>query len=159
MAPVESGDLSDAQAFRGGDDRRIDCAQRQVAVAGDEFGDPQPIHHRHGFDVERATGEVPEETHLRVCTEARCEQVHDLGDDPAGHDERTWVGLEQLERGIVVCIVRVDVGVERSGIDDERGYRATSAARISSMRSETSLRPLCPAPAAPSRRRLDESPK
>ena len=37
-------------------------------------------------------------------------------------------------------VVRVDVGVERARVDEERRYRLTSAARISSMRSDTSVR-------------------
>ncbi len=67
--------------------------------------------------------------------------------------------LEKFECGAVMGIVGIDVGVQRPGVDDDRGYRATSAARISSMRSETSLRPLRPAPAAPSRRRVDGPPR
>ncbi len=46
-----------------------------------------------------------------------------------------------------------------NGVDDQRGYRATSAARISSIRSEVSLRPLRPAPAAPWVRRPLGPPK
>jgi hypothetical protein len=68
------------------------------------------------------------------------------------------VGLEQVAGGSVVSVVGVDVRVERSGIDDERGYRTASVDRISSMRSETSLRPLCPAPVAPSGRPVDRTP-
>lgn len=45
--------------------------------------------------------------------------------------------LEQLETLPVVLIVGVDVGVERTRIDDE-SYRDTSARRISSMRTEMS---------------------
>ncbi len=58
---------------------------------------------------------------------------------------------QELERFGVVAVVGIDVGVERSRVDEE-GYRATSAARISSMRSEMSSRPLRPAPAARRRR-------
>jgi len=85
--------------------------------------------------------------------------MDDLGDDQGRDDERAGVGLEKFECRGVVSVIRVDVGVKRSGVDDDRSYRATSAARISSTRSETSLRPLCPAPAAPSRRRVDGPPK
>jgi len=47
----------------------------------------------------------------------------------------------------MVTVVGVDVGIQRSGVDQE-SYRSTSAARISSIRSEMSSRPLRPAPAA-----------
>ena len=57
------------------------------------------------------------------------------------------MGEQELKRLAVVAVVGIDVGVERSGVD-QGGYLATSAARISSMRSEMSSRPLRPAPAA-----------
>ena len=47
------------------------------------------------------------------------------------------MGLEQFEAIGVVVVVRIDVGVERPGVD-EQGYRATSSRRISSIRTETS---------------------
>lgn len=52
----------------------------------------------------------------------------------------------------MVRIVSVDIGIERACIDDQPGYRSHSPRRISSIRSEISDRPLCPAPAAPNRR-------
>lgn len=46
--------------------------------------------------------------------------------------------FQQLEAGRMVVIVGVDVSVERPGVDDQRDG-ANSEARISSIRSETSL--------------------
>ncbi len=54
---------------------------------------------------------------------------------------------QELERFGVMAVVGIDVGIERSRVDEE-GYRVTPAARISSIRSEMSSRPLRPAPAA-----------
>ena len=59
---------------------------------------------------------------------------------------------QQFKAFGVMPIVRIDVRIERTGIDDQC-YRSTSAARISSIRSDTSDCPLRPAPAASSRRR------
>ncbi len=47
------------------------------------------------------------------------------------------MGLEQLHARLVVLVVRIDVGVERTRVDDKR-YDAASLRRISSTRSETS---------------------
>ena len=69
------------------------------------------------------------------------------------------MGLEEFQRGRVVRVVGVDVGVERPCVDDERRYGPTSVARISSMRSETSLLPLRPLAAALSRRRVEGPPR
>lgn len=48
------------------------------------------------------------------------------------------MGLEQFEAGAVMGIVAIDVRVERASVDDQRDV-GTSAARISSIRSEMSL--------------------
>jgi hypothetical protein len=85
-------------------------------------------------------------------TEAGAEQVHDLGDDEDGNDQWAWMGLQKFKAFPVMPVVSIDVGVERPGIDDE-GDQATSDRRICSICSETSDKPLRPAPAAKSRRR------
>lgn len=69
------------------------------------------------------------------------------------------MGFQELQRSRVVRVVGVDVGVEGSSVDDEGRYRPTSDARISSIRSETSLLALRPAPAASSRRRVEGAPR
>ena len=62
------------------------------------------------------------------------------------------MGPQEIEAGRVMPVVGVDVGVEGAGVNDQCDS-GTSDARISSMRSDTSARPLRPAAAAPSRRR------
>jgi hypothetical protein len=39
VATVEGGDVGDSEAFGGGDDGRVDGAEREVSVPGNEFGD------------------------------------------------------------------------------------------------------------------------
>jgi hypothetical protein len=148
MTPVECGHLVDSEALGGSDDRRVDGAERQIAVRGDELGDPQPIAGWDVVDREGSTCKIAEKPDLRFYAEARCKQIRDLGDDQDGNDEGTWVGLEEVEARRVMAVVGIDVGVQRSRVDDEPCYRLASAERISSMRSETSLRPLRPAFAA-----------
>ncbi len=63
------------------------------------------------------------------------------------------MGFQQFEAGRMVTIIAIDVGVERSGVDDQRD-ESTSFATISSIRSEMSWRPLDPAPAASILRRV-----
>ncbi len=43
VAAVECRDVGDVQAFGCGDDRGVHCAQGQVAITRDEFGDAQPV--------------------------------------------------------------------------------------------------------------------
>lgn len=103
-----------------------------------------------------AGSEVAEKANLRLNTESGRQEVHHLRDDELGDQKGPGVSLEQLETLVVVVVVRVDVGKERTGVNDQR-YRETSMRRISSMRAETSPDPLRPAPAASSVRfpRLD----
>jgi len=61
------------------------------------------------------------------------------------------MGQEEIEGVAVMPVIGVDVGEERPSVDEDC-YFATSAASISSMRSEMSSRPLRPAPAARRRR-------
>lgn len=153
VTSVEGGDLRDPEALGGSDDRRVDRPEREIAVGSDELGHPEPVARGHMVDGEGAARKVAEEPDLRFDAESRRQQIRDLGDDEARDDERTEVGLEQLETRSVVSVVGVDVGIERACVDEQRGYRSASAPRISSMRSEMSLRPLRPVLAASSRRR------
>ena len=159
VTPVDRGDVAHAETLCCGHDRRVDRAEGQVTVARDQFCDAQPVCDRYRLHDEGAAGEVAQKADLWIGPESGGEQVDDFGDDERGNDERAGVSFEQLERGGVVGVVGVDVGVERPGIDDESGYRPTSAARISSIRPEMSWRPLWPAPAAPRARRPEVFPR
>jgi len=152
VAAIERGDLGDAPAFGRRDHRSVDAAKREVVVASDELGHSQQVGSVDRFEREAAGCQIPEESHLGLPTEPRREQVGDLGDDEAWNKQRTAMALQQVERRCMLGIIAVDVRVERARVDDQRD-RLTSAAMISSMRSEMSDRPLRPAAAAPRRRR------
>jgi hypothetical protein len=152
VAAVEGRDLGGIEPLRCGDHRGVDGAEWQVAVFGDELSDTDGITGMQPLDREASAGEVAEEANLGLPAQPGCDQVDDLGDDERGEDERTWVGFEQLQAGGVVGVVGVDVGVEGASVEDQRDG-AISEARISSIRSETSLWPLRPAAAALSCRR------
>ncbi len=62
------------------------------------------------------------------------------------------MGFEEVDAFVVMIVVRIDVGIERTGIDED-GYLDTSSRRISSIRTETSCDPLRPAAVAIMRRR------
>jgi hypothetical protein len=159
VATVDGRDIRDPQSLGGCDDRSIDGAEGQVAVPRDQLGDAQPVSGGHWLDGEGAASEVAQEPDFRFGPETSRKQVDELRDDQGRDDERAGVRFEEFECGSVMGVVGVDVGVERAGVDDDRGYGATSAARISSMRSETLLRPLRPTPPAPSLRRADGPPR
>jgi len=152
VAAVEGCHFSGLKPLRCRDHRGVYGAERQVAVLGDELRDADGVAGMQRLDREAAAGEVAEEANLGLPAQPGCDQVGDLGDDERGEDEGAWVGFEQLQAGGVVGVVGIDVGVEGAGVEDQRDG-AISAARISSIRSETSLWPLRPPAAAPSCRR------
>jgi hypothetical protein len=139
-------------------DRRVCGSQRKVMVCGDEFCDPQPIASHDGFGDQVAFGEIGEESDFRLDPQSGLQQVRHFRDYQRRHEQRTGMGLEKFEARLVVSIVSIDVCEERPGVDDQRD-EPNSAARISSIRSEISVRPLAPAPAARSRLRPSRPPR
>ncbi len=152
VAAVEGRDFGGVEPLCCRDHRGVDGAERQVSVLGDELRDADGVAGMQRLDREAAAGEVAEEANLGLPVQARPDQIGDLRNDEGGEDEGAWVRFEQLQAGGVVSVVGVDVGVEGAGVDDQRDG-AISAARISSIRSETSLCPLRPLAAASRRRR------
>jgi hypothetical protein len=138
VTAIERRHFGGVEPLCGGDHRSVDGAERQVAIFGDELGHANRVVGMQRLDREAAAGEIAEEADLGFPAETRLDQVGDLGDNEGGDDERPRMGLEQLQAGGVVGVVGVDVGIERPGVDDQRDG-ASSAARISSIRSETSL--------------------
>jgi hypothetical protein len=141
MATIRRGDLGRVEALGGGDDRGVDRAERQVAVARHQLGDPDGVGGVERLEDQVATREVAEEPDLGLPAEASAKEVRDLRYDERRHDERPGVRFEQLEGRCVMGVVGVDVGVERTGVDDQRDD-GVSEAMISSIRPDTSLRPL-----------------
>ena len=149
---VESGNDPCAETFGRGYHRRIHGTEGKVVVCGDQFRDADPVSRENRFREQVAGCQISEEADLRGPSEPRLEEVSDLRHDELGHDEGTFVRLQERQADLVIAIVLVDVCVERPGIDDQRDRRA-SRRRISSMRRAVSRRPLRPAFAAIRRRR------
>jgi hypothetical protein len=102
------------------------------------------------LDEKLARRERAEKADLCLCTEPGRDQVRNLRDDENGDEERAIRTFECFDALFVVSVVCVRDGVEWPGVDEDR-YRPASSLRISSIRSETSTRPLRPAPVKLSR--------
>ncbi len=152
VAAIERRHLGEVETFRCGDDGRVDGSERQISVVGDELGNSQPIASGDRLGEEAPRSEVTEEADLGIRPESGLDEARHLGDDENGNEERPGMLLEKLKALGMVAVVCVDVGVQGPGVDQQR-YGRTSARRISSIRSDTSERPLAPAPAAISLRR------
>ena len=103
-----------------------------------KLGDPNPIPRNHRLGRERTGREVTCESNFSTRTEARADEVCDLGDDKLRHDERAFVGFEQRQAGFMIAVVFIDKRIQRSGIDNEN-YRPNSSRRISSIRRAVSV--------------------
>lgn len=148
VASVDGRNLVDKQSFCRGHNGCVHRTQRQISITCDKFGDSEPVRGSHRFDAECAVSEIAQESDLSVRAEASTQQVDHLGDDKRRDDQRAGMRLQQPERRSMMGIIGVDIRIQRAGIDDNRGYCPTSAARISSMRCEMSEWPLRPALAA-----------
>jgi hypothetical protein len=102
----------------GSDHRRVDRAELQLVVARDELGDSHWIRGVDGLERQHSGGEIAEEPDLRLPAEMRRDQIGDLGDHERRDDQRPGMSFEQLEAGAVVGVVRVDVRVQGTGVDD-----------------------------------------
>lgn len=139
--------MRDVQTLSSGNNRGIDRSQWQVPILAHQFGDAQPVPRRHRLDRELACGQVAQETDFGICAEPSSDEVDHFGDNERWDDQRTGMAQEELEAVVMVPVVGVDVGIKRPSVDQDR-YSTTSTARISSIRSDMSSRPLRPAPAA-----------
>jgi len=109
---------------------------------GDQLDDARPIIDCNLLSDEDTLGEVRNEVRFGFRPETCGNKVRDFGDHQDRDEECAAELLQQFARFAVVAIVRVEGGVERTGVN-EQGYRENSCRRISSTRSETSDAPLC----------------
>lgn len=137
VTAIEGRDGRHVEPLGRGDHRRVNRSERKVRVLGHQFGDAQPVD---WIDVERRQvpgREIAEELDLGGRTQARREQVSDLGDHQDRDQDRSRVISEEAQRRGMMGIVCVDIGVERAGVG-EQAAQPSSSRRISSIRSETS---------------------
>jgi hypothetical protein len=143
MPSIESGDRASVESLTSRDDRCIDGAERQVPVRRLQLRDPKPIGRPDWLGQQVASRKIAEEANFGLGPDSCPEQVRDLRDDQDWDQDRPWMVQEKSAAADVLDIVSVVGRVERSDVSDQRP--ASSDLRISSIRWETSLRPLRPA--------------
>jgi hypothetical protein len=137
VAMIQGRDVGHSESLGQRHQRGVGRAQLDVSVPNHELGYPQPVGRVHGFGREGPAGKIAEEEDLGVRTQPLTDQVGGFADDELRDDERPGVGGEQLQALGVMTVVAIDIRIERAGVDDERGQRA-SARRISLIRSPMS---------------------
>jgi hypothetical protein len=149
---IQRRNSTDAQSLGKSHHGGIDGPEGKVAISGDELCDPHPIAGENWLGQKVPGGEISKEPHFRRPAQTRLDETGHFGDHELRHEQRAWMGFEELQAHFMIVVIFVDVGVERAGIDDQRDRRA-SCRMISSMRRAVSRRPLRPALAAIRRRR------
>lgn len=91
VPPIKGGDLCDPKSLRCSHDRCVDCSQCEVAVLGNELGDPEPVTGVDRLDGKVTGREIAKKTNLRSNTQAGADQVHNLCDHKNRHHQRTGV--------------------------------------------------------------------
>ncbi len=119
MSPVERGNLRDTEPFCGCDDRSVGGAEGKVSVLSNKFSDPHPVTCVDVFGEDVPCCQITEKSDFGICAQASADEIGDFGDDERRDDEGSRVSLEQVEASGVVAVVAIDVGVERTGIDDQ----------------------------------------
>lgn len=152
VSSIQSRDDIEAESLGKRHDGGINGSQGQIAISGYELCDPYPIACENRCRGEASRGEIAKEPHFCCPAEPSFDEIRDFGDDELRHEQRPWMGFEELQACFMVAVVLVDICVKRPGVDDQRDRRA-SCRMISSMRRAVSRRPLRPALAAISRRR------
>jgi hypothetical protein len=72
--------LGNAESLGSCDHRSVDCAEWEVSISADEFGDAYPVGRCDGLGDEVARSEIAEEADLSVDAEAARDEVGNLGD-------------------------------------------------------------------------------
>ena len=145
---IECGDRASPEPLACRDDRSVDRAKRKVSVGCHQLRDSKPIGWANLLGNQLARRQVAQEAHLGRGSDPGPEQIRDLRDNEYRDQDRTWMVLKEAPAAAVLDIVGVVCRVERSRVGDQ--WAVDSDLRISSIRCETSLRPL--RPAAPRRR-------
>lgn len=86
----------------------------------DELDDSHEVTGVNWLKREVAQRKVAEESGFCLPSQAACDQIGNLGQNQRWHDQRTRVGLQQLKTCRVIRVVPVDVGVQRTGVNDQR---------------------------------------
>ena len=93
VAPIECCDFRYVHSLCRGDDRGVNRAERQIPVAGDQFGNAEPVAGCDGLNGQGASSEVAEKPHLRFGVQPRLGQICHLGDHQRRYYQRARMVL------------------------------------------------------------------
>ena len=94
-------------------------------ISAYELRDPHPVASEHRLRKKISGSEISKESYLRLPAQARFDEIDDFGNDELRHEQRTRVRFKESQTLFVVAVILVDIGVQRTGIDDQRDRRAS----------------------------------
>jgi len=120
VAPIECGDRLDLEPLRGRDHGGIHRSKWQIAIGRHELPHPKPIRLVDHKGQQQTACQVTKEANLRRAAKPGGDQIGDLRDHENRNHERSRVCLQEGKALFVVRVIRVDVGIQRAGVDDQR---------------------------------------
>ena len=105
VTPVKGHEKIGAQPLGQGDHGRVRAAEREIAVAMDQVGDPDPVLACRCLYLEDS--QPAQEGGRRPGSEPSTHQVRDLGHDESWHDEVELDSGKDLDAACVVVIIGV----------------------------------------------------
>ncbi len=156
MPPIRRSNDVSLTSLGAGDHRCVHRTKWEVSVPSNQVRHTEPIGGVNRLDIECAGSKIAEKANFSLSAETGTDQINRFGYHQCRYNKDTGVRRQQDLADVVKRIVSIDVGIQRAGIDDYHSLGASdlspthSVERISSIRAETSARPLAPAPAAKS---------
>jgi hypothetical protein len=111
VATIQCCHLPDDQSLASRHNGRVDGAQRKVSVFPNQLCNAQPVSRRDPLGRERSGRKVTKKPDFCLVSEARLDQIRNLGDDQHRNYQRPLVGQQQIQACLVVAVIPVDVGI------------------------------------------------
>lgn len=119
MAAVEGRELRLGEPLDDHEHGRVDEADVQVPIRREDLFDTVVVLGDEILDVVAAPTDIAKQRRERSGTEASARQVVDLWEHRSWNDSALAGRADQLGARAVVSIVRIDVGQDRTGVQDE----------------------------------------
>ncbi len=121
MSPVERRHLVHVQPLGHRENRSIDGSEREIGVPSYELRHPSKINTGELDQLDFPIRDRVQEPGFGCGTNARLQEVADLRENRTRHEQRTSMPFEQIQATLMVSIVLVEDGNERTCVAYDHG--------------------------------------
>lgn len=118
MSAVQGGNLGHPKSFSDCDDRRVNCAQREVRVLPDELCHPSQVYIGEADQLNFPGCDRLQETCLSAGAYSCLEEVADLAEHRPRDEHRPGMMLEKRQTTVVRSVVGVEYRYQGARITD-----------------------------------------